>query len=87
MPGYVIRRVAVPPTWAGASLADLSLRSRFEVTVIGLVETPDLHNLIRLDVPALEPLRPDDMLIVLGKEEAVNGLIAFIQEEMVESSE
>jgi CIC family chloride channel protein len=87
MPGYVIRRVAVPPAWESASLADLGLRSRFEVTVVGLVETPGQHSLIRLDVPAIQPLRHDDLLIVLGKEEAVNGLIAFIQEEMVESSE
>ena len=87
LPGYVIRRVAVPPTWTGASLADLGLRSRFEVTVIGLVETPGPHSLIRLDVPASMPLRPDDLLIVLGKEEAVNALIAFIQAEIVQTTD
>nr|MBP8294027.1 chloride channel protein [Caldilineaceae bacterium] len=39
VPGYGVRRVAVPPSWEGKTLAQLALRARYAVNVIGVVET------------------------------------------------
>ncbi len=46
LPGYSVRRVAIPRQWAGRTLQELALRRRFELNVIGLIETEASNNVM-----------------------------------------
>ncbi len=46
LPGYSVRRMAIPRQWAGRTLQELALRRRFELNVIGLIETDATSNVL-----------------------------------------
>jgi CIC family chloride channel protein len=74
-PGYGVRRIAVPPSWEGKTLAQLGLRARYDVNVIGFVETGVQGMRVLPHVPVHAPLHADNRLIVLGKNEALLALV------------
>jgi CIC family chloride channel protein len=77
VPGYGVRRVAVPPSWEGKTLAQLALRARYDVNVIGVVETSIQGMRVLPFVPVNAPLHTDNRLIVLGRNE---GLLALLND-------
>lgn len=68
--GYSIVEVAVPPTWAGQSLAELDLRAKSGVHVVAIKRRrPNDPVNIRIEMPTpTDPLRPDDILVLMGKD-------------------
>jgi CIC family chloride channel protein len=78
LPGYGVRRVAVPSAWAGQNLVELNVRRRFDITVIGLVEQNQADGQpvqnMSFNPSVMRPLEAGDTLIVLGKDE---NLAAF----------
>ena len=78
LPGYGVRRIAVPLKWDAKSLADLALRQRFDVNVIGWVEQEGDDGLphVRLSADANRPLNAGDILVVLG----TNGALITFRE-------
>ena len=75
MPGYGVRRVAVPPSWEGKTLVQLGLRARYNLNVIGFVETGVQGMRVLPYVPVNAPLHPNNRLIVLGKNEDLLALL------------
>jgi chloride channel protein, CIC family len=76
LPGYSVHRVVVPPAWTGKSVADLQIRSRYGLNVIGLLEMqadgrPGDHGLA-LNPAVDRPLRQGDILLLLGQDEVLN---------------
>jgi trk system potassium uptake protein TrkA len=80
--GAAIAELAVPKSFAGKSLIDLRIRSRYGVNIIGLrrLQTPeggksdsstDLSRQFILTPPPDEPFQPNDILVVAGTEEDV----------------
>lgn len=87
LPGYSVRRIGVPAGWAGRTLVELNLRARFEVNVIGMVET-ERGNRILPKAPINRPVKVGELLIVLGENEKIDALLAHIQDkQMVERGE
>jgi H+/Cl- antiporter ClcA len=74
IPGYSVRRIAVPPAWAGHTLIELALRARYDVNVLGMAETTRNGTRIHPNVPVTKPLKVHDLLIVLGKDEKLEEL-------------
>lgn len=76
MPGVSVRRVLIPPDWAGKTLLELDLRKRFDLNVIGFVEIHDEDGLphTRLGATATNRLAAGDVLVVLGADENLNAL-------------
>lgn len=66
---YSIREIVVPEHFIGKSLRELDLRSRFEVNVIAIKRMEEIL------FPGGESLlNPNDHLVVLGSEKALNRL-------------
>lgn len=74
LPGYSVRRVSIPPDWAGRTLTELALRARYGVNVIGLIEPGPVDSRIHPNVSAMTPLETGDLLIVLGKDEDLDAM-------------
>ncbi len=56
LPGYSVRRIAVPPSWQGRTLPELGLRANYDVNVIGFVETGRGQMSVHPHVPVTRPL-------------------------------
>lgn len=82
MPGVSSRRIPVPPAWQGQTLIDLDFRSRFDLNVVGLLERQDETGVprVRLDVSPTLPLEAGDVLVVLGRDEKLDALEAYLRE-------
>ena len=78
LPGYGVRRINVPTSWEGKTLRDLGLRARYDVNVIGYVETRAQGAQITPNVPAIRPLRAGDRLVVMGQTRSLGELLADI---------
>jgi CIC family chloride channel protein len=87
LPGYSVRRVSTPPEWAGRTLAELALRARFGVNVIGLIEPGPGDTRIHPNVSALAPIKAGDLLIVLGKDEELDALEHTMREQAFAKAE
>lgn len=78
LPGYGVRRVTIPAGWQGQSLIELDVRKRFNITVIGLLESHEhedhWHHQIRLEPPPDLPLEAGDIMVVLGEEKRLDEL-------------
>lgn len=59
----VITELDLPPSFAGRTLADLSLRNRYDVTVIAIRRPQGEETVLRLPDPK-EPLREGDALLL-----------------------
>lgn len=72
--GLVVTEFLAPTTFVGRSLAELDLRRRFDVTVIGIQRT-DSHGNERTDLPeAQTPLRAGDLLLMVSTQQAAHDL-------------
>lgn len=83
-PGYTIMEVGVSGPLAGKTLAELKLRSKYGINVVAIKKnTPAAAKAIKKNAPAdnvvISPgpeafLEEGDILIAIGKEEALRGL-------------
>ena len=82
LPGVSVRRVRMPAAWAGQTLIDLDFRKQFDLNVIGLVEREgrDGRPRIRLGTASTTRLETGDMLVVLGRDEPLQGLEMAVAE-------
>lgn len=87
VPGYGVRRVAVPPSWEDKTLAQLALRARYDVNVIGVVETSAAGMRVLPYVPVNTPLRTDNRLIVIGRNDALLDLLNDVAAERMTAPE
>jgi len=78
LPGYIVRRISVPLAWEGKTLRDLDLRARYDVNVIGSVETRAQGLQVVPNVPVIRPLRAGDRLVVIGESARMSALLADI---------
>jgi CIC family chloride channel protein len=78
LPGYIVRRINVPPAWHGKTLRDLDLRAHYEVNVIGSVEKRAQGLQVVPNVPVIRPLRTGDRLVVIGEAAHVGALLAAL---------
>ena len=69
---YSIMEMAVPDKFAGKSLKELQLRSKYKVEVIAIKDV--LHDTLQLIPGADVKIKPDSVLIVIGKEPDINKL-------------
>lgn len=80
LPGYSVRRIPVPPQWAGKTLVDLRVRNRYNLNVIGMLESYVEDGQTRYEAcfnPSLgKPLEEADILIVLGEDTQLDALMA-----------
>lgn len=78
MPGVGVERISVPVAWHGKTLADLSLRNEFELTVIGILHRDEVAGLLNpevdLHVSPAHVLSEGDVLVVLGRDERLERL-------------
>jgi len=74
LPGYSVRRIPVPPEWAGKTLVDLRVRNRFDLNVIGIIESFRENG--QLTPPLGKPVELGDTLIVLGEDSKLDSLMA-----------
>lgn len=80
LPGYSVRRIPVPREWAGKTLVDLRVRNRFDLNVIGIIETFTENGQVRYQArfnpPPGRPVELGDTLIVLGEDSKLDRLMA-----------
>lgn len=87
LPGISVVRMRVPKAWSQRTLADLKIRSRFRLTVIGMIdrttEEPDkpYEEQVLLNPPPDQPLSTGDTLLMLGAEADLDEFKNFIREE------
>ena len=83
MPGYSVRRIAVPDFWIGRTISQLNVRVRYDVNIIGLAKSTNHGSHIVPSTPVNHPLRQGDILIVMGADEKIEALRTRIQEEQI----
>lgn len=83
LPGYSVRRIAVPLNWRGQTLVALDIRRRYQLNVIGWVNlnTRSGSAEIELSAEANRPLAEGDILVVLGRDEDLAHFAQLVQEE------
>lgn len=83
LPGYSVRRIPAPPEWVGKTLVDLRVRNRYDLNVIGMLESYEESGQTRYQVrfnPSLgKPLEQGDILIVLGEDVRLDALLASLE--------
>ena len=67
---YGITEMLLPQAWEGKSLAELELRSKYNVNVIAM----RIDGQITLNFDAQKPLRADTVLMILGSNEQLEAL-------------
>ncbi len=70
-PGYSIVEVPAPKAWAGQSLVQLALRTKAGVHVVAIKRRREGDPVnFRIEMPTpTDPLRPDDIMILMGRDE------------------
>ncbi len=83
LPGVSVRRLSIPASWANQTLIDIDFRRRFDLNVIGLVEfrSEDGRPRTRLGTASSTILEEGDTLVVLGRDEKLAELEAFLEAE------
>lgn len=85
LPGYSVRRIPAPPEWVGKTLVDLRVRNRYDLNVIGMLESYQEDGQTRYEVrfnPSLgKPLAQGDILIVLGEDARLDALLASLEQQ------
>jgi hypothetical protein len=78
--GYDVRAVTTGGSLAGRTLADVDVRRRFGVTVIGRWQGNDVKGARKLEpLTAEEPISPGDILLVAGADEAIETFSRFAE--------
>ena len=64
--------LTVPPDWVGKTLVQLDLRAKYGINVIAskLPLEADMNIALSVD----EPLRRDEVLVVVGSKRAINAI-------------
>ena len=83
LPGVSVRRLSIPIIWANQTLIDIDFRRHFDLNVIGLVEyrTNEGRPRMRLGTASSTILEEGDTLVVLGRDEKLAELEAFLEAE------
>ena len=83
LPGVSVRRFLIPASWANQTLIDIDFRRHFDLNVIGLVEyhTNEGRPRMRLGTASSTVLAEGDTLVVLGRDEKLAELEAFLEAE------
>ena len=86
VPGYSVRRVALPETWAGKTLVDLDVRRRFALNVIGVIGRQDESDTlaIRFEPPSTAALEAGEVLVVLGADDNLDAFEAALATDLAE---
>jgi chloride channel protein, CIC family len=89
LPGVSVRRLSIPASWANQTLIDIDFRRRFDLNVIGLVEqrSEDGRPRMRLGTASSTILEEGDTLVVLGRDEKLSELEAFLEVEYAKKEE
>ncbi|MBV7332752.1 TrkA C-terminal domain-containing protein [Chloroflexi bacterium TSY] len=83
LPGFSVGRIVVQRSWAGKSLIDLNLCARYDVNVIDLIEPSPHGNRVHPKIDITRPLQKGKILIVLGEDEKVNAIQAYVLDEQM----
>lgn len=77
--GYSIIEYKVPNPWVGKGLAELDVRKKFQLHIVAIKrKNDDATSGTRITVPGpTEPLEPDDVLIIMGRDVDVAKLAAI----------
>lgn len=80
-PDVAVVEMAVPSEFVGRSLAELGIRARHQVHIIGVIEPDDgVHEKRVLVAPPAETVfRPGELLLVLGKIDKIERFTALHQ--------
>lgn len=62
-PDYSLTEKLIPKQWEGKSLAELRVREKYGINVIGILKEDKMD----MALDPLKPLQPDDMLFIIGK--------------------
>lgn len=82
LPGFGVRRVAVPEHWHGRTLAELAIRRRHGVTVVGIIEQGEAgFSQMRLDPGAATALSAGDTLVLMGRDEQLSAFSTELTEQ------
>ncbi|WP_420627360.1 chloride channel protein [Candidatus Leptofilum sp.] len=83
LPGVSVRRLSIPASWENQTLIDLDFRRQFDLNVIGLVEfhSENGRPRVRLGTASSTVLEEGDTLVVLGRDEKLAELEAFLEAE------
>ena len=81
LPGVSVRRLSIPASWANQTLIDIDFRREFDLNVIGLVEQHSENGRprMRLGTASSTTLEEGDTLVVLGRDEKLAELEAFLE--------
>lgn len=67
LPGYDVRRVAVPALWDGSTLNAIQLRAHYEINVIGQAVENNGEFRVRPAISSMQPLHEGEILLMLGR--------------------
>ncbi|MDD6035074.1 MAG: TrkA family potassium uptake protein [Lachnospiraceae bacterium] len=67
---FSIVEIVTPADWVGKSLIELNLRAKRKINVIGLRR----NGKVNINPDAAEPLKEEDVLVMIGKNEELNKL-------------
>lgn len=88
LPGYSVRRVVVPQAWTGKTVADLQIRARYGLNVIGLVEEhtfdDHVHHHLALNPSVNRPLSKGDVLLLLGEDPVLDQFQSNMQRDLTD---
>ena len=81
-PGYSVRRLEIPFSWADKTLVELDIRRRFELNVIGLIGRHQQGESVevRFEPPSSHPLVEEDILVVLGQDAKLDEFEAMLRQ-------
>ncbi|BBF44324.1 Trk system potassium uptake protein TrkA [Lachnospiraceae bacterium KM106-2] len=65
--------IDLPESWEGQSLAELNLRAKYKVNVIGIKQ----HDVLNINPDADQILNKSDILVVIGKNDMLNKLASM----------
>ena len=67
---HSIVEILTPESWAGQSIVDLEVRSKYHVNIIGIRHEGKMH----VDLNPYEPLLAEDELIIIGRNDRLDKL-------------
>ncbi len=87
LPGFGVRRVPISSEWDGKTIIDLRIRNRFGLNVIGIMEHQSADGQfmphVQLSPDVAAPLKANDILVVLGEDEALDAFEKAAQQHTV----
>jgi trk system potassium uptake protein TrkA len=74
--GYSVVEILTPKPWIGKSLAEIGVRKQFGLHVVGVKreDVASAGGMRVMSMPPDQPLGAEDVLIIMGKDEAIRAL-------------